>query len=178
MIGSEPHPSQSNSTLSTLKSSWPLLLVLIIWALQVAGSWLWLKANATPLMGWDAVGHLWRTVLYRDILAQLSPVTLFQAFALDSFRPPLFHLCAVVMYRLFGTTADVAVATSFPFLLLLLLAVYGIGHCCVIVLAGTSTELVQKYLNWNEKSKGAIILKKACGILVLLGGVYLIYTAS
>jgi len=59
-----------------------------------------------------------------------------------------------------------------------LLAVYGIGHCCVIVLAGTSTELVQKYLNWNEKSKGAIILKKACGILVLLGGVYLIYTAS
>jgi len=61
---------------------------------------------------------------------------------------------------------------------ILLLAVYGLGHCSVIVLAGTSTELVQKYLNWNEKSKGAIILKKACGILVLLGGVYLIYTAS
>jgi cytochrome c-type biogenesis protein len=59
----------------------------------------------------------------------------------------------------------------------LLLAMYGLGHCAVIVLAGTSTELVQKYLNWNEKSKGAIILKKVCGILVLLGGVYLIYTA-
>ena len=59
----------------------------------------------------------------------------------------------------------------------LLLAVYGVGHCSVIVLAGTCTGLVQKYLNWNEKSKGAVILKKVCGVLVLAGGVYLIYTA-
>ena len=58
-----------------------------------------------------------------------------------------------------------------------LLAAYGVGHCSVIVLAGTSTGWVQKYLNWNEKSKGAIILKKICGVLVLVGGVYLIYTA-
>ena len=59
----------------------------------------------------------------------------------------------------------------------LLLLVYGIGHCSVIVLAGTCTELVQRYMNWNEKSKGSVILKKICGVLVLLGGVYLIYTA-
>ena len=60
----------------------------------------------------------------------------------------------------------------------LLLAVYGVGHCSVIVLAGTSTGWVQKYLNWNEKSKGAVILKKICGALVLAGGVYLIYVAK
>jgi len=59
----------------------------------------------------------------------------------------------------------------------LLLTVYGVGHCSVIVLAGTSTELVQKYLNWTEKSKGAVTLKRICGVGVLLGGVYLIYTA-
>jgi cytochrome c-type biogenesis protein len=59
----------------------------------------------------------------------------------------------------------------------LLLVVYGIGHCSVIVLAGTSTELVEQYMNWNERSKGAVILKKVCGVLVLLGGIYLIYTA-
>lgn len=58
-----------------------------------------------------------------------------------------------------------------------LLLVYGIGHCSVIVAAGTSTELVQKYLNWNEQSKGAVILKKICGVLVLIGGLYLVYTA-
>jgi len=60
---------------------------------------------------------------------------------------------------------------------ILLLTVYGVGHCSVIVLAGTSTELVQKYLNWNERSRGAVMLKKVCGILVLLGGVWLIYTS-
>ena len=59
-----------------------------------------------------------------------------------------------------------------------LLLLYGIGHCAVIVLAGTFTEVVQHYLNWNEKSKGALVLKKICGLLVLLGGLYLIYTAG
>jgi len=58
-----------------------------------------------------------------------------------------------------------------------LLLMYGVGHCGVIVIAGTSTGLVQRYMNWNESSKGAIILKKICGALVLLGGLYLIYTA-
>jgi len=59
----------------------------------------------------------------------------------------------------------------------LLLITYGLGHCSVIVLAGTCTELVQKYMNWNEKSKGAVIVKRVCGVLVLLGGLYLIYIA-
>jgi cytochrome c-type biogenesis protein len=58
-----------------------------------------------------------------------------------------------------------------------LLLAYGIGHCSVIVLAGTSTELVQRYLNWTEASSGATIMRKVCGALVLAGGVYLIYAA-
>ncbi len=58
-----------------------------------------------------------------------------------------------------------------------LLIIYGIGHCSVIVFAGTFTELVQRYMNWNEKSKGTLIVKRICGILVLLGGVYIIYRA-
>jgi cytochrome c-type biogenesis protein len=61
---------------------------------------------------------------------------------------------------------------------ILLLILYGIGHCAVIVFAGTFTELVQHYLNWNERSKGPIIVKKVCGVLVMFGGVWLIYTAS
>jgi cytochrome c-type biogenesis protein len=59
-----------------------------------------------------------------------------------------------------------------------LLVVYGLGHCSVIVLAGTCTGLVQRYMNWNEKSKGAVILKKICGVLVVLGGLYLIFIAN
>jgi len=59
----------------------------------------------------------------------------------------------------------------------LLLAMYGVGHCSVIVLAGTFTEVVQHYLHWTEKSKGALILKKVCGVLVILGGLYMLYLA-
>jgi len=60
---------------------------------------------------------------------------------------------------------------------ILLLVLYGVGHCSVIVLAGTFTEVVQRYLNWNEKSRGAERLKKVCGLLVILGGLYMLYTA-
>jgi len=67
------------------------------------------------------------------------------------------------------------VASTNPTYAASLLIVYGIGHCSVIVLAGTSTELVQRYMNWSEKSKGTAIVRKICGILVLLGGIYLIY---
>jgi len=70
------------------------------------------------------------------------------------------------------------VAATRLFYGMLLLLVYGLGHCSVIVFAGTCTELVQRYMNWNEKSKGAVILKKICGVLVLLGGLYLIFIAN
>jgi cytochrome c-type biogenesis protein len=59
-----------------------------------------------------------------------------------------------------------------------LLLMYGVGHCSVIVFAGTFTEVVQRYLNWNERSAGTVIVKKVCGVLVILGGAYLIYTAA
>jgi cytochrome c-type biogenesis protein len=68
-------------------------------------------------------------------------------------------------------------STNFLYGALLLLA-YGIGHCAVIIAAGTSTELVQHFLNWNEKSKGIAVVKFLCGILVILGGVYMILTAG
>lgn len=78
------------------------------------------------------------------------------------------------MAPMLGVTFRLASANMiYGFVLLLF---YGIGHCSVIVLAGTFTEVVQHYLNWNEKSKGATIVKKICGVLVILGGVYLIYS--
>jgi cytochrome c-type biogenesis protein len=66
-------------------------------------------------------------------------------------------------------------STQLVFAVSLILA-YAIGHCSIIVLAGTFTEAVQQYLNWNENSKGAAVLKKICGALVILGGIYLIFT--
>jgi cytochrome c-type biogenesis protein len=59
-----------------------------------------------------------------------------------------------------------------------LLLAYAIGHCAVLVAAGTFTEVVQRYLNWNERSMGALIVKKVCAVLVMFGGAWLVYTAS
>ncbi len=49
-----------------------------------------------------------------------------------------------------------------------LLFLYGLGHCSVIVAAGTSTALVQRYLNWDRNSRATVYLKKICGLLLLL----------
>ncbi|OHE74869.1 MAG: cytochrome C biogenesis protein [Verrucomicrobia bacterium GWF2_62_7] len=68
-------------------------------------------------------------------------------------------------------------AKTNPFYGASLLLAYGVGHCAVIVLAGTFTEVVERYLKWNDQSKGVAALKIICGVLVILGGVWLIYSA-
>ncbi|MFC1540641.1 cytochrome c biogenesis CcdA family protein [Candidatus Margulisiibacteriota bacterium] len=65
-------------------------------------------------------------------------------------------------------------ASSDLFFGLGLILAYAVGHCSVIVLAGSSSEAVRRYLQWNERSRGTTIIKKICGILVILGGIYLI----
>lgn len=79
------------------------------------------------------------------------------------------------MAPMLGVTFRMA-ASDLPFGVLLLVA-YAVGHCSVIVAAGTSTERVQRFLDWNDRSKGVAVLKVACGVLVLLGGVWLVYTS-
>jgi cytochrome c-type biogenesis protein len=69
------------------------------------------------------------------------------------------------------------VANTKPHYAATLLLAYGVGHCAVIVAAGTATEWVQQLLNWNEKSKGLKIMKSACGALVLLAGAYFLWIA-
>lgn len=56
-----------------------------------------------------------------------------------------------------------------------LLLAFALGHCSVIVLFGTAAGRVQKYLNWTESSKAFVAVKRVCGVLIILGGVYMIY---
>ena len=76
------------------------------------------------------------------------------------------------MAPMLGVAFQVA-ATQMLFAIMLL-AAFGVGHCSVIVLAGTLTKKVQLYLNWTEKTRGAIIVRRICGMLVILGGIYLV----
>lgn len=58
-----------------------------------------------------------------------------------------------------------------------LLLAFAVGHCAVVAGAGASTAMVQRWLAWNERSKGAAIVKRLCGALVLVGAASLVYTA-
>lgn len=69
------------------------------------------------------------------------------------------------------------VATVRPAFSLVLLAFFGLGHCLVIVAAGISTQALQRYLDWNQRSHRGAILRGVCGLLVLLAGFYLIHNA-
>jgi cytochrome c-type biogenesis protein len=55
---------------------------------------------------------------------------------------------------------------------MLLLAMFALGHCGVIVLAGTLSSKVQAYLNWTGQNRMVLKVKRACGFLVALAGVY------
>jgi len=54
----------------------------------------------------------------------------------------------------------------------LLMVSFAIGHIGVIVFAGTFVEWVEKYLKWSSGSKKTLILKKICGIIVIIAGLY------
>jgi len=57
-----------------------------------------------------------------------------------------------------------------------LLLAYGLGHCSVIVFAGTFTRVIENYLRWDESLKALGLLKKTCGILLLIAAVYMLWS--
>ena len=85
--------------------------------------------------------------------------------------PCTFAFLAPILGVTFGSAA-----TS-PLRGIALLLAFGVGHCGVIGLAGSSTEFVQRYLDWNEKTKALTVLKTVCGVLVIVAAGVLIYTA-
>lgn len=55
---------------------------------------------------------------------------------------------------------------------------YAIGHSLVIVLAGVGVNHLQSFLNWDSKSKGTLWMKRICGVVVILSGLYLLVGKS
>ncbi|MFP4466732.1 MAG: cytochrome c biogenesis CcdA family protein [Candidatus Goldiibacteriota bacterium] len=80
--------------------------------------------------------------------------------------PCTFAFMAPVLAAAFGAAAENPVFSA------LLVLAYAAGHCIVIVIAGTFTELVEKYLHWGENSGAVNILKKICGAFIILAGIY------
>lgn len=59
----------------------------------------------------------------------------------------------------------------------MLLLAFGIGHCAVIVTAGSLASRVEQYLEWTKKSNAILWTKRVAGFLVALGGAYTLCTS-
>jgi cytochrome c-type biogenesis protein len=70
-----------------------------------------------------------------------------------------------------------SLASSRPVFAGTVLALFGLGHCAVIGVAGFSSSWVQRWLAWQEETPGARWLRRTCGVLVCLAGGYLLVTA-
>lgn len=59
----------------------------------------------------------------------------------------------------------------------LLMAIYSLGHCAIIILAGTSIDTINKLAASNKYMKVGQILKIVFGIITLIMALYLLYIA-
>jgi len=89
-------------------------------------NWFYFQANMT-LLGWDPTSHLGKTIIYHNVLKEIDIRSLFRAFTWPWNRPPLPWLPAVLLYRLFGVSTDVALMSNSFYIVVLLFSVYGIG---------------------------------------------------
>ena len=69
----------------------------------------------------------------------------------------------------------VQTAGTRPVFAMLLMLAYAVGHCGVLALAGAGGRWLAATSSWGERGVGA--LRRVCGVLVLAGGLYLVYTA-
>jgi len=127
---------------------------------------------AVGLYLWDALPLPWSGAAQPGMKRKgwLAALILGLVFGL-ALGPCTFAFMAPVL----GVTFQVA--RTAPVYAAGLLLAYGIGHCLVIVAAGTSTERVQRFLAWNKRSRGVTVVKRVCGLLVMGAGAYLIWNS-
>lgn len=86
--------------------------------------------------------------------------------------PCTFGFMAPVLGVTFG------VAAKAPIFAFAVLVMFALGHCSVIGLAGFSSSWVQQWLAWQNETRGALWLRRGCGVLVLIAGGYFVYMAN
>ena len=86
--------------------------------------------------------------------------------------PCTFGFMAPVLGVTFG------LANTAPVFALGVLALFAAGHCVVIGFAGFSSTWVQRWLSWQNDTPGAKWLRRACGVLVLMAGIWLVANAG
>jgi cytochrome c biogenesis protein CcdA len=61
---------------------------------------------------------------------------------------------------------------------LALLWTYAVGHCALIVVAGTSMGAAKQLLASSGFTRANYVLKRVAGVLIALVGVYIVYSST
>jgi len=100
----------------------------------------------------------------------LSALTLGLVFGI-ALGPCTFAFMAPVLGVVFQMSGTNAVAAG------ALLLSFGLGHAGVIAATGGVASRVQAYLDWTNRSNVVLWTKRVAGFLVVLGGIYAIYSS-
>ncbi|MFH1418448.1 MAG: cytochrome c biogenesis CcdA family protein [Planctomycetota bacterium] len=145
------------------------LSVFVASAILPAGWWQYIAAAVCLLMGLHLLGVLSFTIpapagikpSQRGFVGALLLGMLFGLASIPCAGPILGALVAIIPLKgaAFGGV---------------LLVAYSLGHCAVILVAGTSMGLVQKMITSKGLEQVNIWSKRAVGVLVILVGVFLL----
>jgi 4-amino-4-deoxy-L-arabinose transferase-like glycosyltransferase len=118
--------STSKASSKTQGIALALLALLIVF--HLVNNLVWRMSNEV-VFAMDRMFHQVTSLAYYDILREsVNLRTLFAALTWSDYYPPLVHLTAAAFYKLFGVSMDVAALSNSIYLVLFLLAVYGIGE--------------------------------------------------
>lgn len=150
------------------------VLFLATWAASSvlkASWWTYVASGVCLLMGLHLVGLLHLRIpapagvqpKQRGFIGALLLGLLFGLVSLPCAGPVLLALLAVVPLSgaAFGAT---------------LLIAYSLGHCGLVLAGGTSMGLVQRLADSRGWTRSADVLRQAAGVLILLVGVFLLFS--
>lgn len=83
--------------------------------------------------------------------------------------PCTFAFMAPVLGVVFGTSSNNLLLSG------MIILFFALGHCGIIVFAGTFMAAVKNYLKWHDKTAGITWVRKISGTLIILGGLTLLY---
>jgi len=137
------------------------------------GSWpgvvIGLVFVAVGLYLMDVLAFNWNNINISKVKLKGYPAALVLGIILGiGLGPCTFAFMAPVLGVIFENSGNLTLTTG-------IIGSFALGHCGVIILAGTLAESVEKYLHWSEGSRGVKMVKKICGVLVIIGGLYLIW---
>lgn len=122
------------------------------------------------LVGLLPLPDLWQPAPHQPRRGPLGALAFGLVFGV-ALGPCTFSFMAPVL----GLTFSLASAS--PGFAAAILTSFALGHCAVIGLAGVSSTWIQRWLAWQGGAAAAPWLRRSCGVLVLLGGGYLVATA-